>query len=126
MPQNRPDLPVGETVDVKLRSGLVIANAPLVIRMGNGTSVEDVTVPAGTSGEDEIDVVSPLNWPPLAGDVWTDGQGKPWFCKKDPIAAEPDRLRMYVYDNSEGPMGIQSWKTAKRPVTRVFRATTPA
>ncbi len=126
MPQNRPDITIGETVDVKLRSGLVVTNAPLVVRVGAGSSAEDVTVPAGVAGEVEITLVSPLNWPPLAGDVWTDGQGKPWFCKLDPTQTEPTRLRMHVYDNSEAPLGPQSWKTAKRPVTLVYRATVPA
>lgn len=125
MPQSRPDLPVNETIDVKLRSALIIDNDPLTVTMGTGSGVETIVVPTGGNGVVDIDVVSPLNWPPLAGDVWTDGQGKPWFCKLDPIAAEPTRLRMYVYDNSEAAQGVQTWKTNKRPVTLVYRATVP-
>lgn len=122
MPQDRPDIPLQETVDVHLRSAVVITNAPLVVRAGG----EDITVPAGDVDVVEIELVAPANWPPLAGDVWQGNAGKLWFCKLDPSGEDPARLRMYVHDNSEPPMGIQSWKNSKRPVTRLFRASVPA
>ncbi len=115
------DVAQNETVKVVIDGAFVTSTmgAPMVVRI-NG---EDVTVPAGSGVT--VELVSPLNWPPIPGDVWTGGDSKPWFCKKDPIDSDPNRLRMYVYDNSAGPVGLQTWKTAQRPVTLAYRAAIP-
>lgn len=115
MPQDRTDLPIGETIDVKLRSAVVITNAPLVVDMGG----EEVTVPAGGAGVVDIDVVSPLNWPPQRGDVWRDGSGTDWFGVE---VVEAGQTKVKLQSEAGGaPVGAQQVKTDHRPLTLVYR-----
>lgn len=115
MPQDRTDLPVNETVDVKLRSAVVVTNQPLVVRL-NG---EDVVVPAGVAGEVDIDVVAPASWPPQMGDVWTGGGGGKWFGVQ---ITDPDGAKVKLQSEEGGaPLSPQAVKTANRPLTLSFR-----
>jgi hypothetical protein len=119
MPQTRPDLLVGDTVDVKLHSAVVVTTDPLVVQMGTDDDVETVTVPAGTAGVVDIDVVSPLNWPPLAGDVWVGGSGKKWFGVNVMVAGEL-KVR-FVGEDSTNPLNPGTVKATDRPLTLGYR-----
>ncbi len=115
MPQDRVDLPVGETLDVKLRSVSVVTNAPLVVQANGG---ETVTVPAGGPGVVDIDVVSPLNFPPLKGDTWRGASNRKYFGIE---VLEGGVLKVkFVADNGE-VLGVQAVKTADRPLTLEHR-----
>ncbi len=111
MPQSTT-LPVGETVDVKIRSAVVVTPDPLVVRAGT----EDVQVPTGA----EVEIVAPLHWPPLVGDVWKDGTGNKWFALTEVVNGEP-KVRLISEDG--GPLvNPQQVKTEFRPLTLEYRA----
>ncbi len=114
MPQ-ATELPVGETVLVRLRSATIVAQDPMVVRVGD----EEVTVPAGGPGVVEIEVVSPLNWPPVAGDVWVDGSGLKWFAIEILVAGEL-KVRL-VAENSDTPQNPNTVKNTNRPLTLEYR-----
>ncbi len=114
MPQ-ATDLPVGEIVDVKLRSGAIVAQDPMVIRIGD----EDVTIPAGGPGVVDIEVVAPLNWPPVPGDVWVDGHGAKWFAVEIPVNNEL-KIRL-VTENSVDPQNPNTVKNTNRPMNLEYR-----
>lgn len=119
MPQNRTDLAVGETLDVKLRSAVVVTNAPLVVQLGTGPGAETVTVPAGGPGVVDIDVVSPLNWPPLKGDVWVDGTDNKWFGI-EVVEAGVTKVKLVPEDGGVAK-AIQVVKNENRPLTLEYR-----
>lgn len=111
MPQDTT-LPVGETVDVKIRSAVVVTPAPLVVKAGT----EDVTVPTGA----EVEVVNPLNWPPLQGDLWRDGTSELWFGITVVVAGEP-KVRL-IAASGGNPQNPQQVKQDHRPLVLEFRA----
>lgn len=111
MPQ-ATDLPVGEIVDVKLRSGEIVAQDPMVIRIGD----EEVTIPAGVV---DIEVVAPLNWPPVAGDVWVDGWGTKWFAVEISTGNEM-RIR-FVAQGNIAPQNPNTIKNTNRPMRLEYR-----
>ncbi len=114
MPQSTT-LPVGETVDVKLRSAVIVTQDPMVVRLND----EEVTIPAGDPGEVDIEVVSPLNWPPLAGDVWVDGAGLKWFGVEILVSGEL-KVRL-VAENSTNPQNPSTIKNTNRPLSLEYR-----
>ncbi len=115
MPQDRTDLPIGETIDVKLRSAVVTSNAPLIVDMDG----EQVTVPTGGDGIVDIDVVAPLNWPPQMGDVWEDGVGTKWFGVQ---VDDNGVLKIRLQPETGGlPQNYQTVKTEHRPLSLVYR-----
>lgn len=109
------DLPVGEAVDVKLRSAEIVSQNPMVVRIGD----EEVTIPAGDPGIVDIEVVAPLNWPPLAGDVWVDGNGLKWFGV-EVLVSEERRVRL-VAENSTVPQNPNTIKNTNRPLKLEYR-----
>lgn len=114
MPQ-ATELAIGEIVDVKMRSGEIVAQDPMVIRVGD----EEVTIPAGGPGVVDIEVVAPLNWPPVAGDVWVDGQGTKWFAVLITVTGEL-RVRL-VAENSVDPQNPNTVKNTSRPLRLEYR-----
>lgn len=118
MPQDRTDLPIGETLDVKLRSVVVVTNAPLVVQMGSGPGAEMVTVPTGGAGVVDIDVVAPLNWPPLKGDTWKGASNKKYFAI-EVVEAGVTKVK-FVADTGE-VLGTQAVKTSDRPLHLEYR-----
>jgi hypothetical protein len=119
MPQDRADLPIGETLDVKLRSAVVVTNTPLVVQMGSGPDAETVTVPTGGAGVVDIEVVSPLNWPPLKGDVWVDGTSNKWFAV-EVVESGVTKVKLVPEDGGV-PTSYQLVKTEHRPLTLEYR-----
>lgn len=116
MPQTT-DLPVGEVVDVKLRSAVIVSQDPMVVRVGD----EEVTVPAGGAGIVDIEVVAPLNWPPVEGDVWVDGNSLKWFAVKIPVGDPPEQRVRLVAENSTTPQNPNTIKNTNRPLTLEYR-----
>ncbi len=114
MPQ-ATSIEVGETVDVRLHSAVIVTQDPMVVRIGG----EDVTVPSGGPGVVDIEVVNPLNWPPLAGDVWKAGDGTKWFGVTVLVSGEP-KVRL-VPEDSATAQNPNTVKTTYRPLTLEYR-----
>ncbi len=114
MPQ-ATDLPVDETVEVKLSGAIIVSRDPMVVRVGD----EEVTIPAGGPGTVDIQVVAPLNWPPLPGDVWVDGSGLKWFAAEVPVSNEL-KVRL-VAENNATPQNPNTIKNTNRPLKLEYR-----
>ncbi len=111
MPQDST-LPVGETVDVRIRGAVVQQPAPLVVKAGT----EDIVVPTDA----EVTVANPANWPPQQGDVWKDGSDTLWFALIVLVQNEP-RVRL-VAETGGTPANPQQVKTDHRPLTLAYRS----
>lgn len=111
MSQDRADLPIGETVDVTLHGAVVVTNAPLVVRLGGA----EVTVPNGPAGVVDVDVVAPVNWPPIRDDVWAGGSGVRYHAVQ---IADKVKLVSGADGSTANPNTV---RVTDRPLTLVFR-----